>query len=180
MSRIPLNTPNVLTMMRFALIPAVTVLIYFDYMLPALIIYFIACVTDLLDGYIARKQHLVTNEGALLDPLADKLMAIFTVVAFTVTGVLPLFILIVVFVKELLMISGGIFLYFRNIVAPANKFGKIAAFTFNTAVGFTFLHNLVKPWHIYFMCLALAMIIAALLQYAYFNMYKKLKERKEA
>jgi cardiolipin synthase (CMP-forming) len=179
--RIPFNIPNVLTLIRFALIPPVTILIYFDKMIPALTIYFIACVTDLLDGYIARKHHLVTNEGALLDPLADKLMSIFTVISFTVTGVLPALILIIVFIKELLMISGGIFLYFRNIVAPANKFGKTAAFTFNTAVGLTFLNELsfVKPWYVYFMYFALAMLIVSLAQYAYFNMYKKLKERKE-
>lgn len=180
MKRIPLNIPNILTMARFVLVPVVTVLIYFDMMIPALSIYFIACVTDLLDGFIARKYHLVTNEGALLDPLADKLMSIFAVISFTVTGVLPLFILIIILVKELLMIGGGIFLYFRNIVSPANTFGKIAAFTFNTAVGLTFLHSLVAPWHIYFMSFALLMMIAALAQYAYFNMFKKLKEKKVA
>lgn len=179
LSRIPLNIPNVLTLSRFALIPAVTILIYFDLMVPALAVYFIACVTDLMDGYIARKKKLVTDEGALLDPLADKLMSIFAIISFTVTGVLPVFILVALLIKELLMIGGGIFLYYRNIVAPANKFGKIAAFTFNTAVGFTFLHNVVAPWHIYFMCFALIFMISALAQYAYFNMFKKLKEKRE-
>jgi len=179
MNRIPLNTPNVLTMVRFALIPAVVILIYFGFMIPALAVYFIACVTDLLDGYIARKYNLITNEGKLLDPLADKLMAIFTVISFTVIGVLPVIILIIVFIKEFLMISGGIFLYFKDIVIPSNKFGKIAAFTFNVAVGLTFLNEVsfVKQWYVYFMYFALVMIIAALLQYAYFNMYKKLKAK---
>ena len=175
MGRIPFNTPNMLTMARFAFIPAVTVLIYFDLMVPALCVYFVACVTDLLDGYIARKSNLVTNEGKLLDPLADKLMSIFAVISFTVTGVLPAFILIIILIKELLMIGGGIFLYFRDVIVPANAFGKFAAFTFNVAVGFTFLHALVSPWHIYFMCFALALMIAALAQYAYLNMYKRLR-----
>lgn len=165
-------------MARFALVPVATVLTYFDIMIPALVVFLVACITDLLDGYIARKYDLKTNEGALLDPLADKLMAIFVVTAFTVTGVLPLFIIIVLLVKELLMIGGGIFLYFRDIVAPANVFGKIAAFTLNTAIAFTFLHNIVAPWHVYFLSFALGLMILALLQYAYLNMYKKLKGQK--
>ena len=175
MSRIPMNLPNKLTMIRFALVPEAAVLIYFDYMLVALIVFLTACVTDLLDGYIARSRGLITEEGALLDPLADKLMALFSVLAFTATGVLPLPVLIILLAKELLMIGGGIFLYFKSIVAPANKFGKAAAFTLNTAIAFTFLYKLVSPWHVYFLYFALALMLAALGQYAYFNMYKKLK-----
>lgn len=180
MGRIPVNTPNMLTMARFALVPAVTVLIYFDIMMPALSVYFLACVTDLLDGYIARKKNLITNEGKLLDPLADKLMSVFAVISFTVIGVLPLFILIIILVKELMMIGGGIYLYFKGVVIPSNMFGKIAAFSFNTAVGFTFLHKIVPPLaYIIFLCAALAMMIAALLQYAYLNIGKKLWSKKE-
>ncbi len=180
MNRIPLNLPNILTMIRFALVPAAAVLIYFDKMVIALVVFLAACITDLLDGYIARKRGLITEEGALLDPLADKLMAIFSVIAFTVSGVLPLYILIVLLVKELLMIGGGILLYFKDIVYPANKFGKVAAFTLNTAIAFTFLHHCVAPWHIYFLCFALAFMLAALGQYAYINIYKRFKEKKIA
>ncbi len=177
MHRIPLNLPNIITLFRFALVPVSTILIYFDMLIPALITYIVACGTDLLDGYLARKHKLVTQAGMLLDPLADKLMSVFAVIAFAATGVLPWFVLIVILVKELLMIFGGVFLYFRNIVAPANTFGKIAAFIFNTSVGFTFLHKFVAPWHIYFICFALVMTLASLGQYAYFNMYKKLKKK---
>ncbi len=173
LSRIPWNLPNILTLVRFLLVPVATVLICFNLTIPALAVYLAACLTDLLDGHIARKRNLITEEGALLDPLADKLMAIFVTTAFTVTSVLPIYILIILLVKELLMIGGGIFLYFKKIVTPANKFGKVAAFTLNTAIGFTFLHEWVSPWHIYFMCFGLALMLAALGQYAYFNMYKK-------
>ncbi len=179
MSRIPLNTPNVITLFRFALVPVSTILIYFDLMIPALITYIVACATDLLDGYIARKQHLVTEAGILLDPLADKLMSVFAVIAFTATSVLPWFVLVIILVKEVLMICGGIYLYFKDIVAPANTFGKIAAFIFNTSVAVTFLHKFVAPWHVYFICVALAFMLAALGQYAYFNLYKKLKLKRQ-
>lgn len=177
MIRIPLNVPNILTMLRFALIPVATILIYFDQMLWALVTYTVACGTDLLDGYIARKYNLVTEEGMLLDPLADKLMAIFAVIAFTYTGVLPLYVLIIILAKESIMIAGGIFLYFKNIVTPSNTIGKIAAFAFNTSIGLTFLHKLVAPWHVYVICFALLLMVIALLQYTYIAI-RKLQARK--
>ena len=174
MSRIPINIPNILTMLRFALVPVATIFIFYGMMVPALITYITACVTDLLDGFIARHFHQITKEGVLLDPLADKLMAVFVVIAFTVTGVLPVFVLVIILIKEVLMIGGGIFLYLKGIITPSNTFGKIAAFSFNTSVAVTFLYEYVAPWHLYFIYFTLAMMVAALLQYAYFNMFKRL------
>jgi cardiolipin synthase len=178
-NRIPLTVPNILTLFRLALVPACSIFIYFDWMMPAFIIYIVACATDLLDGYIARKYRLITESGILLDPLADKLMSVFAVIAFTVSGALGeqgWAILTALFIKELLMIGGGIFLYFRDIIAPSNKFGKIAAFVFNTSVALAFLHKFVSPWHIWFMGFALVLSLSSLFQYAYLNMYKKLKQ----
>lgn len=172
-----------LTIFRLALVPVVAILIYFDITITALIIYLIACATDLLDGYIARKYNMITEEGVLLDPLADKMMCVGAIVSFTIIGVVPPAILIIILVKEALMIGGGIFLYYRNIVTPSNIFGKIAAFVFNAAIAFTFLYKIVAPWHIYFLWSALSIMVLALLQYAYFNMLrplrKKAKENKE-
>ncbi|NLT96627.1 MAG: CDP-alcohol phosphatidyltransferase family protein [Christensenellaceae bacterium] len=68
MNRIPLNIPNLLTLFRLALVPVCSIFIYFDRMLPALIIYIIAGSTDLLDGYIARKYRLVTEAGICWTP----------------------------------------------------------------------------------------------------------------
>ena len=102
-----------LTMLRFALVPVTTIFIYFGMLIPALAAYIVACATDLLDGYIARRYHLITEEGVLLDPLADKLMSVFAVIAFTVTGVLPTFVLVVIIIKEGIMVAGGIFFYFK-------------------------------------------------------------------
>ena len=178
-----MNAPNALTLMRLALVPAVAILVYFDMMVPGLIVYLVACGTDLLDGYLARKHKLITDAGILLDPLADKLMAIFTVMAFTFPGVrgysvLPLFVLMVMLAKEVLMVGGGIFLYAHGLVAPANGFGKIAAFTLNTSIAFNFLYKYVSPWNVYFISLALVLMVVALFQYAYFNLYVKMREKK--
>ncbi len=177
MKRIPLTIPNIITLFRFALVPVCTIFIYFNITIPAFVVYIVACSTDLLDGYIARKYKLVSQAGILLDPLADKLISVFSVIAFTVTGVLPWFVVVTLIVKELLMIGGGIYLYFRDIITPSNMFGKIAAFTLNTAIAFTFLHRFVAPWHVWFISFSLVLTLASLGQYAYLNMYKKLKEK---
>lgn len=177
MKRIPLTIPNILTLFRFALVPVCTIFIYFDMMILALVIYIVACSTDLLDGFIARRYNLISETGTLLDPLADKLISVFAVIAFTVSGVLPWFIVVTLIIKELLMIGGGIYLYFRDIITPANMFGKIAAFIFNTSLAFTFLHQYVAPWHVWFISFALVFMLASLAQYAYLNMYKKLREK---
>ena len=177
MNRISLNIPNLLTIFRLALVPVVIILIYYNMTMAALIIYLTACATDLLDGFIARRFNMITEEGVLLDPLADKLMSVGAIISFTIIGAVPVIILIIILIKEALMIGGGIFLYYKNIVTPSNIFGKAAAFVLNTAVAFTFLYKMVSPWHIYFLWFALVLMVAALAQYAYFNMYKKFKAR---
>ncbi len=177
MKRIPMTIPNILSLFRFALVPVCTVLIYFDILIPAFVVYIVACATDLLDGWIARKYNMGSEAGILLDPLADKLISVFAVIAFTVTGVLPWYIVVTLIVKELMMIGGGIYLYFKDIIAPSNMFGKIAAFALNTAIAFCFLARFVSPWHVWFISFTLVLMLAALAQYAYLNMYKKLKEK---
>ena len=72
-----MNIPNILTLMRVALIPIFILLYYLPYgwsYLAAAIIFTVACVTDWLDGYLARKWEQSTPFGAFLDPVADKLM----------------------------------------------------------------------------------------------------------
>ena len=72
-----LNLPNILTLGRIFAIPILIVTFHFEgskYVWISLIIYFLASVTDYLDGYFARKMNLFSNFGRLLDPIADKLI----------------------------------------------------------------------------------------------------------
>ena len=72
-----LNLPNVLTLIRLALIPVFIILFYWPTDLSnlyAAIVFIIAALTDLLDGYLARKLKLTTKFGAFLDPVADKII----------------------------------------------------------------------------------------------------------
>ena len=69
-----MNLPNKLTMGRIFAIPVFIVVFLMGYKYAAAIIFILAALTDMLDGHIARKHNLVTNFGKLMDPLADKLL----------------------------------------------------------------------------------------------------------
>ena len=66
-----MNLPNKLTILRVILVPFFVVLYLKNFSFIALALFIIASFTDYLDGYIARKQNLITNFGKLMDPLAD-------------------------------------------------------------------------------------------------------------
>lgn len=73
-----MNLPNKLTLSRILLIPVFVLFFFLDVMpyheLAAAVIFMVAAFTDMLDGYIARRQKLVTNMGKFLDPIADKVL----------------------------------------------------------------------------------------------------------
>ena len=103
------NVPNVLTMIRMALIPVFWILFFTEgcrYW--ALAVYVIASLTDLADGYIARKYNLITDFGKLMDPMADKLMVVSMMMAWGIVGVLPVAPLVIVFIKETIMVIGSV------------------------------------------------------------------------
>lgn len=167
-------------MFRLVLVPVTAILICYGMIISALVAYFIACTTDIFDGFIARRLNQVTEEGILLDPLADKLMAVFAIVAFTVIKVVPPILLIIILAKEALMIGGAVFLYYRKIVTPSNIFGKGTAILFNAAIALLFFYKLFEdnnPWHIYVLSFATFMMVVALLQYAYFSIYVNFKRK---
>lgn len=121
-----MNIPNMLTILRLLLVP-VFVLIFLlegEQKTAAAAIFILASLTDVLDGYIARKYNMTTKVGQLLDPLADKLMQISVVVAMVCAKMVPLWFVLVLASKELLMICGGAFLYTKKTFVKSNVFGK--------------------------------------------------------
>lgn len=129
------NIPNILTIIRFILIPFIFILVIFHHYLIALIIFTISALTDILDGYIARKYNYITDIGKLIDPLADKLTQISILLAFAILNILPLWILIIVLVKEFTMIITASILYSKKDVVVYSKwYGKLATFLFYLAI----------------------------------------------
>lgn len=135
--------PNVLTIARLAMVP-VFILVYF--LFPgaphwAFLVYLLAMLTDALDGRLARKMNCVSRFGALVDPLADKLMTLSAIVCLTYTGHLPLLVLILVATREIVMITGGVLAARMGIVIYAGLPGKLATVLFTASLALLF------PWH---------------------------------
>ncbi len=134
-----MTLPNIITIFRIILIPVFLAVFYSQMenrILYAGLIFVVAGVSDVLDGYIARRFNLTSKLGALLDPFADKLMSFTVLITFTSIGLIPIWILIPMLIKEVTMIAGASILYFRHkeAVIPANKYGKIATFSLYAAV----------------------------------------------
>jgi CDP-diacylglycerol--glycerol-3-phosphate 3-phosphatidyltransferase len=97
----------------------------------AVLVYVVAAVTDVLDGYIARKYNKITRLGRVLDPLADKLMAFTVLVCITIDQLIPPWAVATFFVKEALMGIGALLLYKKiSDTPPSNVFGKISTVVF--------------------------------------------------
>ena len=166
------NIPNILTIIRFILIPFIFMSVIFHHYLIGLVIFTISAITDILDCYIARKYNYITNIGKLIDPLADKLTQIFLLLALSILNILPWWILAIVFVKECVMVISASFLYKRKDVVVYSKwYGKMATTLFYLAIIFSLIinqFNIALPFRIdlYLYYLAILATIFSLIMYA--------------
>lgn len=128
------NIPNALTIVRFILIPLIVYYILTGQYIAGFITLTISGLTDILDGCIARKFHFITNFGKLIDPLADKATQIAVLASLTFKGIVSPWILMIVFIKEILMVSGASFLYGKKLVVSSRWYGKLATVLFYVAI----------------------------------------------
>lgn len=186
------HIPNILTVARFFLIPFIIYFIVVDQYIPALILLTVSGLTDILDGFIARKFNFITNFGKLIDPLADKTTQLAVLLTITLKGIIPFWIIIVVALKEAVMIAGASFLYGKEMVVSSKWYGKLATVLFYVAIVCSFIivswnsiallpSNSVAPlpnFDIYIYYLALATTIFSLIMY-YIAFYKQGYLKKE-
>ena len=127
--------PNVISIFRICLVP-VFIVAYFtdihDTKLYAILVYAIAALSDFFDGFLARKFKASSNLGKLLDPLGDKVMTFAVILCITIDGFLPVWTVIVVGVKEILMAIGGFVVHkVAHVEIPAsNIIGKVSTVVF--------------------------------------------------
>lgn len=167
------NVPNVLTLFRLLLIPVCCWLIIIDKMKGAFIIFVLASLTDVLDGYIARKYNQITDFGKLVDPLADKLMVLCLMITFSIMDVLPSSAIYIIFVKDSLLILGGILLYRKQFTVQADIIGKIAQFFLVLSIVLSFFQpefdSLGFPLYLYTLWVGVAVGIIAFIHYSLLN-----------
>ena len=124
-----MNLPNKLTCLRVILIP-----FFIVFMLTglggaagkyiALAIFLAASFTDFLDGYLARRDHLVTNFGKFMDPLADKLLVCSALICFVEQGKLAAWIVIIIIAREFAISAFRLIASDNGIVIAASYWGK--------------------------------------------------------
>ncbi len=163
------NIPNVLTLLRLLLIPVVVLLAVRGQMIWGGIAFILVCMTDLLDGYIARKYHMITKVGIWLDPVADKLMAISVIITFTVLGVVPLWVTVTLFLKDGLLLVGGALALRNGNSTPSDIFGKVSAFLLNASIAAGFFREFLGQSYLYLLYIALGLVILAFIRYAIIN-----------
>ncbi len=135
-----MNLPNLLTMFRFVLIPVYVYFILQGMLYEGLAVVIVAGITDVLDGYIARKRQQVTMIGKMLDPLADKTLMIVVVLSFVYLRFIPWQAALVLFIREAGMIAGSAIFHFRGYkTVPANVLGKLTTVLYYIAILFIFL-----------------------------------------
>lgn len=124
-----MNLPNKLTVMRMLLIPVFLVFMLVEVIpqrfLWATLIFAVASITDFLDGYLARKNNLVTDFGKFMDPLADKLLVVSALCCFLEEGWISGLFLFIILAREFLVTSVRLIAAGHGIVIAADIYGKI-------------------------------------------------------
>ncbi len=127
-----MNLPNKLSLLRIILVPVMAVLYVVEIPLAplwAVIVFILAACTDFLDGYIARKYHLVTDLGKLLDPIADKLLVAMALLLVAESNILPIGVgsiaAGIIIGREFLISAIRQIAAGKGIIIQANVYGKI-------------------------------------------------------
>lgn len=129
-----MNTPNKLTVLRMIMIPFFVACLLVPFgggvnKWVALGLFVIASLTDWLDGYLARRDHLVTNFGKFMDPLADKLLVCSAMICMVELGRLPGWIVIIIIGREFIISGFRLIASDNGIVIAAGWWGKIKTAT---------------------------------------------------
>jgi len=107
------DIPNLISFIRLLLIAPVVWFLLNEQYHYALGLFIVAGLSDALDGYLARKYHWGSDLGGWLDPLADKAMQVSAYCTLTWLGLIPLWLLLVVILRDVLIVCGGIVYYFQ-------------------------------------------------------------------
>lgn len=140
-----MNLPNKLTILRIALVPICLVLTALKLYLPAAAVFGLACITDTLDGRIARKRNLVTVFGKFADPIADKVLTLTTMILLASMGRMGVWLPVLVSVRELLVDGLRLVAVQQGTVVPAAMSGKIKTILQMIAILACFLTEGVLP-----------------------------------
>ena len=122
-----MNLPNKLTVARLILTAVFLVLFFAGFRYAdtaALVVFCVASLTDYFDGKIARRDHLITNFGILMDPLADKILICSAFIAFVGRDLMPAWMVVIIVARELAITGLRLLAATKNLVIAAERYGK--------------------------------------------------------
>ncbi|MBC8412466.1 MAG: CDP-diacylglycerol--glycerol-3-phosphate 3-phosphatidyltransferase [Nitrospira sp.] len=169
------NLPTLITLSRIVIIIPF-ILVAPEHPLIAAILFSIAGLTDLLDGYLARKTQSVTKLGILLDPIADKLLVISALILFVDLEVVPAWIAIIIIAREFIVTGLRIAALTKEIVIPAEMGGKLKVTAQISSILLLFLDRTFLTFDLYgigMLMLWIAMILGIISGVQYFILFWK-------
>ena len=171
-----MNTPNKLTVARMIIVPFLVVFLLTGWGGEAnryisLALFVVASVTDWFDGYLARKNNLVTNFGKFMDPLADKLLVCSAMICMIDLKRLPAWFVIIIIAREFIISGFRLIAAENGIVIAANYWGKFKTASQMIMIILLILHfdGIFVILEQIFIWLSLALTIISLITYIWQN-----------
>jgi CDP-diacylglycerol--glycerol-3-phosphate 3-phosphatidyltransferase len=176
-----LSLPNEITIIRIVAIPIIILLLFYIdgiYSIITSILFLLVSLTDTLDGYIARRRKLVTTLGKFLDPLADKLLIVTSLIALIPTRGVPAWMVIVIVGREIAVTGLRGIAVSQGIVISASSMGKYKTVFEVVSIFFLIMNGdlfLISFKLIGMILLWIALIIALISGFDYFkNFFKEI------
>lgn len=170
-----LNLPNTLTLFRIFLVPLLVVVLltrFRHHWLWGLMIFLVALATDYLDGWLARRRSEVTNLGALLDPVADKLLTSAAFISLVELGRAPAWMVVVIVGREFAVSGLRTIASTQGITIPASRWGKYKTASQGVAISLLIISQYLDRYNLTGKtALWVVMILAALSLADYFRAF---------
>ncbi len=177
---LPLNLPNVLTVVRILLVPVLVVALLGETGndLLAAIVFAAASATDALDGYLARSRNAITSFGKLMDPIADKLLVIAALFALVSLDRLQAWIAMVIVTRELAVTVTRMAATAQGVIIPAAGLGKLKTMVQVAAIFFLIAFDPTPLWVDLLVYAAVAVTVVSGIDY-FFGLRRMLREAEE-
>lgn len=166
-----MNLPNIISIGRLLLIPIYFLVFFSDVPYKtelSLLVIAVAGFSDMLDGYLARRYQWVTQLGAMLDPLADKLMMISVIYSFVVVEMISWWAASFFFIRDIGMIVSSVFFHVKGKkTVPANIYGKLTTVLFYIA--FLLIMYRVPGAEVFLWCVIVLAFVASTIYFVAFR-----------
>ena len=126
--------PNALSIIRIILTVPIVIALLKEHYLLTMLLFLVAGITDALDGWIAKQFSLQSRLGSILDPMADKILLTCSFIALYWVGIMPLWLLMIIFVRDIIIIAGALGYFLGEISRDRNLLEPSLISKFNTVL----------------------------------------------